>query len=138
MNNYLKVVVFSLLVGLLCMIYFFKSNNKFTDVYAFQTGYFQTYNEALANKDQYPSSVIIPGSDGYYVVVAIYEDMDLINKMLVYYEEKDINVSIKKISCSKEFVQELNKYETLANNIEGKELYDKLNQNILDMYISTI
>ena len=138
MNNYLKVVVFSLLVGLLCMIYFFKSNNKFTDVYAFQTGYFQTYNEALANKEQYPSSVIIPGSDGFYVVVAIYEDMDLINKMLVYYEEKDINVSIKKISCSNEFVQELNKYETLANNIEDKELYDKLNQNILDMYISTI
>ena len=84
MNNYLKVVVFSLLVGLLCMIYFFKSNNKFTDVYAFQTGYFQTYNEALANKDQYPSSVIIPGSDGYYVVVAIYEDMDLINKILIF------------------------------------------------------
>ncbi len=115
-----------------------KSNNDFIDVYAFQTGYYTTYDEALSNKNNYPSSIVIPDSNGYNVVVAMYEDMDLINKMLVYYEEKDIDITIKKISCSKEFVKELNRYESLVINLDNQELYDKLNQNILDMYISTI
>lgn len=138
MKNYLKAVSISLLCGALCMFYFFKKNNNFIDVYAFQTGYYTSYDEALENKNNYPSSIVIPDSNGYYVIVAMYEDMDLINKMLVYYEEKDINVTIKKISCDKEFVEELNRYESLVINLDNKELYDKLNQNILDMYINTI
>ena len=138
MKNYIKVGIISLLCGALCVLYFFKSDANLIEVYAFETGYYSDYEEALSKTSNYPSSVVIPDVDGYYIIVAMYEDIDLINKMLVYYEEKNIDVKIKKIQCDKNFVTELNKYESLVTSLDNQELYDKLNQNILDMYIETI
>ena len=127
-----------MLVGALCVLYFFKSGDNLKDVYVFETGFFDNYDEAFSNTKNYPSSVVLPELDGYYVIVAMYENIDLINEMLVYYEEKNIDVRIKKIKCDRKFVEELNRYEKIVTNIDNKDLYDKLNQNILDMYISTI
>lgn len=138
MKNYIKVGILSLLVGALCVLYFFRSGDNLTDVYVFETGYYDNYDEALSYTKNYPSSIVLPEVDGYYVIVAMYENIDLINEMLIYYEEKNIDVRIKKIKCDKKFVEELNRYEKIVNSIDNKELYDKLNQNILDMYISTI
>lgn len=138
MKNYIKVGFLSLLVGALCVLYFFKSGDNLKDVYVFETGFFDNYDEAFSNTKNYPSSVVLPELDGYYVIIAMYENIDLINEMLVYYEEKNIDVRIKKIKCHRKFVEELNRYEKIVTNIDNKDLYDKLNQNILDMYISTI
>lgn len=138
MKKYISVVLVSVSIGIIFMYYFFNAENNYKEAYQFQVGYYSNYETALEEAKKYNSSVIIPDNNGYRVVLAMYEDIDLINTMLMYYGESNIDVTINKVKCDDKFMSELSKYEKIASSIENKSLYDNINQNILDLYMDTL
>lgn len=138
MKQYFKVVIISLLSTFLIIGFFLKKEEEVKDIYAFEVGFYNDYNSANEYSKKINNSRVIPQGDGYHVVVALYEDINIINKMLIYYSEKEIDVKLEKISCDKNFLSDLNKYENIVTSLDNKELYDKVNENILDMYLDRL
>lgn len=137
MKKYVGISLISILISVSFMYYFFNINDE-KEIYGFLVGHFNDVDAAQIKANELPSSIILSNNDGYDVYVAMYENIDLINKMLVYYEEEKIPVEIKKLKCSSPFLIELNKYENIALKIENRDLYNEVNQNILDLYVSSI
>ncbi len=138
MKRYMGSVILGLMIGGLFTFYFLKVNNQTNEIYALEV--LNTKDLELANNKsrEYTSSMVLENDDGFHVILAIYNNIDLINKMLVYYEENNIDVHISKLDCSNEFLNKLNKYEDIVVNIENKDVYEDINKNILSMYKDTL
>lgn len=137
MKKYVGISLISILISVSFMYYFFNIKDE-KEIYGFLVGHFSDVDAAQTKANELPSSIILSNNGGYDVYVAMYENIDLINKMLVYYEEEKIPVEIKKLKCNSPFLIELNKYENIALKIENRDLYNEVNQNILDLYVSSI
>lgn len=107
-------------------------------VFGFQTGAFENYDNAEILSNKLPSSLILKEDNLYKVYVALYKDIDLVNKMLVYFENNDINIYLKSISVSKSFYNNIEKLEEIILNTEESNVYHKINQSILDLYLESI
>ena len=107
-------------------------------VYAFQVGAFKDYDNAKNLTNNIPSSIIVNEDTLYKVYVGIYKDIDLVNKMIVYFENKDINIYLKSIKVNKEFYNNIDKFEKVLNNTEESNVYNKTNQAILDLYLEGV
>lgn len=107
-------------------------------VYAFQTGAFNNEENAIDYKNQLSSAIILKENNLYKVYVAIYKDIDIINKMLVYFENNNINIYLKSLSVSKEFYNNLGTYEELLKNSENDNVYSKINLSILNNYLESL
>ena len=105
-------------------------------VYAFQVGSFDSLDNATNYKSNLPSGIVVKTDNLYKVYVGIYKDIDLVNKMLVYFEDNNIKIYLKNINVSKEYYNNLENLEKILINTEDKNVYNKVNQSILDMYIN--
>lgn len=138
MKKYLTTIIISLLLGGLLSYYVLNLNNEDNKIYTLEVLNTFDYNEASKINKKYKSSMLLQDNNGYHVILAIYNNIDIINKMLVYYEDNNIDVYLNKIECNKEFLSKLNKYEDIINNIDNLELYNDINKNILNMYKESI
>ena len=122
---------------------FFVLNNKYTiakenfSVYALETGVFENKEKALKFVKNLPSYIIVESDGLYKVYSAIYKNIDIINEMVVYLENKDILVYLKSIDVTKEFYNELLNYEKIITNNYNENIYDQVNQSILNTYIES-
>lgn len=107
-------------------------------VYAFQVGAFEKKENAEDYAKYLPTSAIHKEEDLYKVYVAIYKDLDIINKMVVYFENNDINVYLKNINVDKEFYVSLTNFEEYINKSDNINIYNKVNQSILNSWLESI
>lgn len=129
-----------ILSGVLFTYFLLKKDNIYAkeeySLYAFQVGYFNDLDNATKLKISLPSSIIINKDNGYYVYVGIYKNIDLVNKMLVYFEDNNINIYLKNINVSKNIYNKIDNYEKILLNSNDNKIYNMVNQSILDMYLN--
>ena len=140
MKKNIILVFSSVLLGILFTFFILNKENIYAKeeytVYAFQKGAYSTYDKAYQNIND-TSAIIVNENNLYKVYCAIYKDMDLVNNMLEYYQNKNINIYLKQIKVSASFYQALEKYEELIKNINDKNLYKEINQSILNLYLES-
>jgi len=144
-----KIIAISLagvLVGSIFALYMFSSvekevslamTNDFT-VTAFQIGVFNVYENALKLKEEHSSSFIYNDDSKYRVFIAIYQDQEIINNMQEYYQNNNVNVYLKEINTNDNFIEKLNKYESLLKESNDLETYVMANKNILKAFSDTL
>ncbi len=140
MKRKIILSLFVILSGVVFTFYFLNKKVFYAKeeyyVYAFQAGAYQ--NEDNANK--YIDSlgnikgIIIKDNDLYKIYVGIYKNTDIVNKMLVYFENNNINIYLKSIKVSKDFYKILDNYEKIINNTDNTYIYSKVNESILKVY----
>ena len=142
MKAKILLIICCIISGVLFTFFFLNKESFYAKeeylVFAFQTGAFSKYDNAVKLSDKLPSSIIIKDDDLYKVYVAIYKDIDLINKMLVYFEDNNINIFLKSINVDKNMYEQLLNYEKLLMKTTDTIVYNKLNQSILDIYLESI
>ena len=120
MKNKLILVTLTIILGI--TFTFFVLNKDYTYakedylVYAFQVGSFENIENAENYANKLTSSVILKQDNLYKVYVAMYKDIDLVNNMVVYFEDKNINIYLKSIEVTESFYTLLDNYEKLLRN----------------------
>jgi len=142
MRKKILLVLFSIGAGII-FTYFILNNEKFYAkeeylVYAFQVGAYEKHENSLEFAKGLPSSIIVPENNLNKIYVAIYKDVDIVNKMIVYFENNDINIYLKSLKASKKFYNNLANYEQIIANSEDVSVYNKVNQSILNLYLEDI
>lgn len=140
----IKTMGFAFLIGGVCTYLFFQyvgtdlsvlSFNK-ESAYAFQAGVYFDLEQAQKEAAKYTSAVVIKEDEYYHVYLNITKDEEVKNIMQKYYQSNNIDVHAKKINVSKDFLKELEKYESLIKQTE-ESVYPKINQEILKAYEAT-
>lgn len=139
-----KILLFILCIasGILFTFFVLNKENIYAkeeySVFAFQVGAFSKYDNAVKYCESLPSSLIVKEDDLYKIYVAIYRDIDLVNKMLVYFEDNGINIYLRGFNVDESFYNKLLNYEKLLLNTLEESVYDKVNQSILNIYLESI
>lgn len=141
MKKNLILVSLSIILGVIFTFFVLNKNNTYAKedylVYAFQVGAYEKIENVENYSQKLPSSIIEKKDNLYKVYVAIYKDIDIINKMVVYFEDNNINIYLKNINVSKEFYNNLDNYEKLIKESDNKNVYNKINQSILNSYLES-
>ena len=139
MNKNIILVLFSLISGVLFTIFILNKENIYAKeeylVYAFQVGAYESIDNANDMISKLPSGISIKEDNLYKVYSAIYKDIDLVNKMITYFKDNNINIYLKTINVSKDFYYILDNYEKIISKTEDIAVYDKVNQSILNTYL---
>lgn len=142
MKKKILLAIFSVGAGMAFTFFFLNKENTFAKeeylIYAFQVGAFEKYDNAVNLSNLLPSSIIKKEDNLYKIYVAMYKDIDIVNKMIVYFENNNINIFLKSLSVSKNFYNDLLNYETLIKNSEDTNVYNKVNQSILNLYLESM
>ncbi len=138
MKKSIVLIIISMGVGILFTVFILNKENIYAkseyNVFAFQVASCADYSDAELKSKSLPSSLIIKEDNLYNVYVAIYKNIDIVNKMLVYFENNDINIYLKSITISNEFYNKLDNYEDFIINSDDDTIYNKVNQSILNIY----
>lgn len=142
MRKNIILITLSIIFGILFTFFVLNKENTYAKeehmVYAFQTGAFENKEYAIKYSEKFPSSIVIQDKNLFKIYVAMYKDIDLINEMVVYFEDKDINVYLKSINVNKTFYQLLEDYELLIKNSNDKNMYNNINQSILNSFLESM
>jgi len=142
MKKNLILVTLSIILGIAFTFFVLNKQDTYAKeeylVYAFQVGAFEKEDNAIEYSSYLPTSIIHKEDNLYKVYVAIYKDIDIINKMVVYFENNDINVYLKNISVDKDFYKILDNYEEFINKSGNDNIYNKINQSILNSFLESI
>lgn len=105
---------------------FYEFNNPLYYVTVFQSGIFQNsvnaYEEARKN-----NGIVVKDNDFYRVYIAVYQDDAIIERMSSYYKERGINCHLKQIRVDEDYVDILNKYESMLNISNDESIIPNLN-----------
>lgn len=139
MKKNIILVLFSLISGVLFTIFILNKENIYAKeeylVYAFQVGAYESVDNANDMISKLPSGISIKEDNLYKVYSAIYKDIDLVNKMITYFKDNNINIYLKTINVSKDFYYILDNYEKIISKTDDTAVYDKVNQSILNTYL---
>lgn len=99
----------------------------------FQVGAYNDITSALeyANK---VNAKVIENEGMYYVYLSILSDQENIEHMVSFLNSNNIYYYIKNIDTSKEFQDELIKYEELMKQTSSDIAFIELNKRIMEMY----
>lgn len=100
----------------------------------FQVGVFSVYDNALKEKNKYNYAYAYKDNDIYRVILAIYQDEEIISNLKKYYQNKNINIYLKEIIVSDKFYEELKKFEDILKETNDKKNYVIANKNILKKF----
>ena len=107
----------------------------------FQVGVFSIYDNALKEKNKYDYAYAYKDNDIYRVILAIYQDEEIISNLKKYYQNKNINIYLKEIIVSDKFYEELKKFEDILKETNDEKNYVIANKNILkkfeELYVSS-
>ncbi len=138
MKKNVILVIVSIVVGVLFAAFVLNKEDIYAkseyNVFAFQVGAYEDYNNAEKNSSKLPSSIIVKENNLYKIYVAIYKNIDIVNKMIVYFENNGINIYLKGITINEEFYNKLENYEDFIINSDDATVYNKINQSILNIY----
>ncbi len=141
MKKNMLLIFISLIGGVLFTFLFLNKENIYAKeeyvAYAFQVGAYENLENAENFCKTIDSSIIIKEDNLYKVYLTIYKDMDVVNKMVSFYENNHLNIYLKMLHINKNFYQELDNYEKLLVNSQ-ESVYSKINQSILDLYLESM
>ena len=100
----------------------------------FQVGVFSVYDNALKEKNKYDYAYAYKDNDIYRVILAIYQDEEIISNLKNYYQNKNINIYLKEIIVSDKFYEELKKFEAILKETNDEKNYVIANKNILKKF----
>ena len=137
MKKYFIYGIITILIGVL-FAFFVLNNNVFyakesNYVYAFQIGAFKEFDNA-DNTIKKNGGILVHDNGLYKVYIGIYKNTDVINKMLVYFENKGINVYLKSIIVKDNFYNMIDNYEELIRKSNDEMVYIKATEGILNLY----
>lgn len=136
------LIVLSIGLGIFCTFYIFNKEQIYAKeeylVFAFQVGAYKDYDNAKNFSKTLPSSIIVQEDNLYKIYISIYKDIDIVNKMLVYFENNNINIYLKSLNVNKKYYNILSNYEEIIKNSDNIDLYNSVNQSILNLYIESI
>lgn len=102
-------------------------------LFAIQIGAYKNYDNALKESEN-KKGIIIKDNNYYKVYVGIYRDTDILNEMVVYYENNKVPVIIKSINVDKSFYKEISQYEKVFRETNNMEVKEKIRISILNSY----
>lgn len=141
MKKKIILVVFSIVAGILFTSFILNKENTYAKeeymIFAFQAGAFEKCDNAEKFSKELPSKMIVKDDNLYKVYVALYSDIDIVNKMIVYFEDNDINIYLRSINVDKNFYEKILNYEQIIANTKEENVYKKINQSILDLYLES-
>ena len=114
----------------------FGSNNY--TIYVLSGGEFTSREMAYDKQSKLNTGIIVEEDNLYKIYLALYKDLDLVNKMLNYYEDEDINVYINTINVDRSFYNTLNNYEEVIKNSDSSLVFKPVNESILNLYLESI
>ena len=114
----------------------FGSNNY--TIYVLSGGEFTSREMAYDKQSKLNTGIIVEEDNLYKIYLALYKDLDLVNKMLNYYEDEDINVYINTINVDRSFYNTLNNYEEVIKNSDSNLVFKPVNESILNLYLESI
>lgn len=100
----------------------------------FQVGVFSVYDNVLKEKNKYDYAYAYKDNDIYRVILAIYQDEEIISNLKKYYQNKNINIYLKEIIVSDKFYEELKKFEDILKETNDEKNYVIANKNILKKF----
>lgn len=135
------LIIISIALGIATTFFILNKENIYAkeeySIYAFQIGAYSSYDNALNTQNKYPS-IILKDDNLYKVYVALYEDADIINNMLQFFQDKGYDVYLKMLKVNKDFYNKLLKYEELVKKTKDNKLYEEINKSILNLYLESI
>ena len=142
MKKNIVIIMVSIALRILFTFFFLNKENIYAKeeylVYAFQVGAYTKKDNAEEFLREIPSGIIIEEDNLYKVYACIYKNIDLVNKMVVYLENKGINVYLKTLPVTKKFYNILSNYEKIVLNSSLDSIYDQVNNSILTSYIESL
>ncbi len=139
-----KIIIFLVVISLGILItFFFLNQEKIYDqndyiVYALEVSAYKEFDDASNILDNLPSGIMIYENDKYKLYTAIYEDIDLVNRMITFLAQNDIKVYLDAIKVDNNFYRDLIDYEKLIRKTTDDKLYNNLNQSILNSYVKSV
>lgn len=138
MKKNIIMVIITLAIGVLFTTFILNKEDIYAkseyNVFAFQAGAYENYDKAKEYSQKLPSSLIVKENNLYKIYVAIYRNIDIVNKMIVYFENNGINIYLKNVKINSNFASRLDNYEDFIINSEDEKVYNKINQSILNTY----
>ncbi len=135
-------MLFSIGAGVIFTFFILNKENIYAKeeylVYAFQVGAFEKEDNAQEYAKKLSSSIIVKDNNLYKIYTAMYKDIDIVNDMLVYFRNNNIDIYLKTINVNKDFYNNLENYEKIINNTEDSSIYNKVNQSILNLYLESL
>ena len=142
MKKNLILMSLSIILGITFTFFVLNKENTYAKeeymVYAFQVGAYEKEDNAKEYTSKLPSSIVIKENNLYKVYVTMCNNIDIVNKMVVYFEDNNINIYLKGVKTNKNFINLLDNYEKLLKNTEDTKVYNKINQSILNSYLESL
>ena len=145
MKKFLITVLRALAMGGIFGFIAYKKFNKNTSlvasvldkqVYAFQTGVFSNYDNALNMANKY-NGIVVPDNTKYRVYIALSTSQNSLSLLENYFDNKQIAYYIKNIDVDNNYLQSLEKYENLLM-ATTEENYQPILNNIVKEYQNTL
>ena len=136
------VIVFIFMILGIFITFFYLNQEKIYDddymVYALEVSAYKDFDEASNILDSLPSGIMVYDNNNYKLYTGIYEDIDLVNRMIATLTEQNIKVYLDTIKVDNVFYKNLINYEKLVRKTTDSKLYDNLNQSILNSYAKSV
>lgn len=142
MKKYIVVIVLAVVIGSVFAYFIFSSTSsdialamsEDEKVYLFQLGVFSSSENAEKKKVECDTAIVEKINEYYYVYGAVYSDIYLVSMLKDYYDESNIDYSVKETIVSSEFLSELQSYEELLKESGNMSVILRTNQIILDKF----
>lgn len=142
MKKYLVVIISAICIGGVFAFFIFSTSSEETllalqeeeKVYIFQLGVFSSLDNANNYVYSSDAAIIKQVNEYFYVYGAIYSDIYLVTNLKSYYEEHNIDYSLKEVIVDSSFYSDLKSYEQLMSQTTDMEVILRTNQIILDKY----
>lgn len=143
MKKYIKILLFSSLIGFILAYFFYKDIKKEVQaissgeemVTLFQVGVFKDYDNALKLSKTYPSGAIYSDNDYYRVIISLCYNLDVKKKLENYFTSKEITYYLKEIRVSKKLIDDITTYETIVLKSDKPEIIDNINNSVLNLFL---
>ncbi len=141
MKRNIIMIILSISAGIIITFFVLNKENIYAKekyvVYALEVGSYSNISEANEKVKTLNMGIVLKDNDLYKVYVALYKDLDIVNKMVSIMENKNLDIYISTINVSKKFYEILDNYEKLVMNTNDENVLNKINASILKLYLES-
>lgn len=110
----------------------FMSYENLTTIYAYQTGIYNNYSNALANAEKLNGSIIINDNNQFLVIAAVAPSTTSKEKIEYLLQNENIDYYQKQLSLKTNLKKDLSYYEQALNQTNDLDTLKQLNQKLLE------
>lgn len=144
MKKYFKVIVIAVIIGSVIAFLFYKDikeevkaiTNKDEQIYLFQAGIFKNYDNAAYLAKSFNASIIYQENDYYRVIIGISYNIEAMQKLEAYFNDKKVEYYIKKCHINSDFIKYIKTYEEILLKSEHDQVIDNVLNTILKQFLT--